>query len=381
MQLPATPHAALRQPPKLRQARFEDFAQIARLEDKHNLISLPKQDWSRVWLDSPLWPRLGEKWPIGWVLEDEHGNIVGTHGNIPGLHSFRGQSLITATGRGCVVTPEYRGLALWLLDEFLNQGGVDLFFYNTVNIHGTGVVAPLCPRCPLGDWQAASFWVTAYHGFALTALKMKGVPLPHILAPAAAAALRLKHALTAAALPPPAQGIDVAFSDHFDDRFDVFWRELVSQNADKLLAVRDLPTLNWHYAIPLRAGKIWILTASRAGSLRAFCVLKREDQPPGFQGLTRIRLVDFQTLEPDRDLLTTLLRPALARCSVERIHVLEHMGCDLPRMRSFDRLAPHRRKLQSWKYYYKAADPALEAELANPQVWDPSTYDGDATID
>src|SRR5262249_41935326 len=111
-----------------------------------------------------------------------------------------------------------------------------------------------------------------------------------------------------------------------------------------------------------------------------YCILKRTDQPQGMQGLTRMRLVDFQTLEPGANLLPGLLRAALRRCAAEGIHVLEHLGCDLPKMRSFDRFAPYRRKLPAWKYYYKAANPALDDELRKPEVWDPSTFDGDASL-
>jgi hypothetical protein len=112
--------------------------------------------------------------------------------------------------------------------------------------------------------------------------------------------------------------------------------------------------------------------------LRAYCILKRHDHPQS--GLIRMRLVDHQSLEPDADLLSALLRPGLQRCIAERIHVLEHVGMGLPKMRVFDRHAPYRRKLPAWPYYYHAVDPALHEELHNPQVWDPSTFDGDASL-
>ncbi len=50
-------------------------------------------------------------------------------------------------------------------------------------------------------------------------------------------------------------------------------------------------------------------------------------------------------------------------------------------MRSFDRFAPYRQKLPYWPFYYHAADPALEADLGKPQVWDPSSFDGDASFE
>ena len=47
-------------------------------------------------------------------------------------------------------------------------------------------------------------------------------------------------------------------------------------------------------------------------------------------------------------------------------------------MHSFDRLAPYRRRLPNWPFYYHAPDPTLAAELCKPQAWDPSEFDGDA---
>jgi len=367
--------------PTLRQTRFEDYPQIASLETSHELITLAEDDWRRVWTDNPLWPRLKEHWPIGWVLEDNRGKIVGSLGNVPFHYTFQGKSLISACGRGWVVAPEYRGVALWLMDEYFNQDGADLFVNTTVNALAAGIVGSLSARVPAGDWQAAAFWVTSYHGFARTALRMKDIPMTGLLAPAAALGLRLKDLVSSKALPPANQAFAIAEASGFDPRFDVFWKQLVEQNPNKLLAVRDVATLNWHFSIPMRHEKVWIITASQHGILRAYCTLKREDQPAGLQGLTRMRLVDFQTLEPEADLLPSLLRPALHRCRVEGIHVLEHMGCDLPKMAAFDRFAPHRRKLQCWKFYSKATDPAIDVQLASAQAWDPSTYDGDATID
>ena len=92
-------------------------------------------------------------------------------------------------------------------------------------------------------------------------------------------------------------------------------------------------------------------------------------------------LKPHQTLDPQDDLLPGLLRWALRRCSDEGFHVLEHVGCGLPKMRSFERFAPYRRKLPCWPFYYRTADPILGSQLARPEVWDPSTYDGDASYD
>jgi hypothetical protein len=118
--------------------------------------------------------------------------------------------------------------------------------------------------------------------------------------------------------------------------------------------------------------------ADGAGAMHAYGVFKRQDHAPS--GLTRMRLVDYQSIEPTVDLLPSLIVEAARRCADEGIGALEHVGCDLPKTRAFDQFAPYRRRLPAWSYYYKAADPSVEAALTRPEAWDPSSFDGDASL-
>ena len=365
-------------PPLLRNARFEDYAQIARLESSNGLETQPENDWRSVWLDNPLWPRLADHWPMGWVLEDSAGAIVGSVMNVPSLYSFRGQELICANGRAWVAAAEYRGFALMLMDEYFNQEGADLFVNTTVGPVAEKILNELSSRIPLGDWESAAYWVTGYRRFARMALIKLRIPLPDLLAAPAGAALWLKDALLNKWMPAAPSGVVIEQLENFDSRFDVFWQELLRQNSAKLLAVRDRAALAWHFAIPLRRGRLWIVTASHNGRMSAYCIFKRQDPS---QGIRRMRLIDFQTLEPDSDLLPPLIQRALRRCAAEGIDVLDHLGCGLPKMRRLDELAPYRRKLTHWPFYYRATEPALHAELSQAQVWDPSSFDGDASFE
>ncbi len=365
--------------PRLRPSRFEDYPQIERLESSHGLLTLPGDHWRDIWRENPLRERLGENWPIGWVLEDLSGRVVGSLANVPTRYVFRGQELIAATGRAWVVKSEYRGVALWLMEEYFFQENADLFINTTVNSQAVEAFSTFgSTRVPLGDWQSAAFWVTNYRGFARSALRIKGLPWPEVMMYPAAAALRLKEALTVKAPRATFNPFRVDEVDSFGPDFDAFWGELVARNPEKLLAVRDAPTLRWHFAGALRDGHVRVLTASRTGLLRAYCILKRQDHPPS--GLVRMRLVDYQSLESDVDMLAGLLPHALRRCVADRIHVLEHVGADLPKMQRFDCFAPYRRKLGSWPFFYQAVAPALDAALRTPEVWDPSAFDGDSSL-
>jgi hypothetical protein len=371
--------AAPKKLPALRVATVDDYPQIRWLESAHGLLTLEPAVWRAIWLDNPLWDRLGNSWPIGWVLEEASGEIVGSLGNIPSMYVMGGRQLVAAVGRAWVVTEKYRGIALWLIDEYFNHPAADLFLNTTVN---SLAVDPFTAfgslAVPMGDWKAAAFFISNYRGFAAAALRIKNFPLPELPSPFAAAVLKIKDVLASSRPALANDGLTIDQSGEFDSRFDSFWEELQRQNPAKMLGVRDRRTLTWHFAGSLKADHAWILTASRGGLMRAYAVLKRQDHPQS--GLTRMRLVDYQTIEPDVDTLSPLIEVALRQCVRNKIHVMEHVGCNLPKMRSFDRYAPYRRKLPAWPFYYKATDPAIEQALRRPQAWDPSSYDGDASL-
>lgn len=372
-----TARAAVEQP-LLRPMGFEDYRAVQRLEASEGLSTTPEDDWRRFWTDNPLWPLLQDRWRIGWVLE-HHGEIVGAVTNIPSRYVFKGRDLVAANGRAWVVAPSYRGFALWLLDEFFNQEHADLFFNTTVNGLAAETFHVLgSARVPLGDWEQAAFRVTSHGRFVRSALRIKGVPLAGPLSLPAGLALRVKDALLAPTLASVPEGLTFAWSDGFDDRFNSFWQALVRRNPGKLLAGRDRGELSWHFGGPLRAREVWVGTLCQGGELRAFGIFKRQDHGPS--GLTRMRMVDFQSIIHEADPLPWLFAAAARRCADEGIGALEQVGCHLPKTLAFDRLAGYRRKLPAWSYYYKAADPAVEASLADPGFWDPSSFDGDASL-
>jgi hypothetical protein len=144
-----------------------------------------------------------------------------------------------------------------------------------------------------------------------------------------------------------------------------------------MLAARDRGALAWHFAIAMRRTRLCIVTAVRNGLLRAYCILKRSS---GENGVHRMRLIDYQTVETDTDLLPGILRVCLQHCAAEDLCFLESVGRGLPKMQAIDQFA-HRRKLPNWSFYYHPANPALHAELSTPEVWDPSQFDGDASFD
>ena len=89
-------------PPQLRVARFADYPEIYRLESTFFDDSLPPADRRSLFVDNPLWPRVSDTWPIGWVLEDADGRIVGSVNNIPSQYRFGETELICGMNRSFV---------------------------------------------------------------------------------------------------------------------------------------------------------------------------------------------------------------------------------------------------------------------------------------
>jgi hypothetical protein len=363
--------------PTLRVARFEDYDQLIRLEAHLNPETLPFEEWRALWLDNPLWPEVASRWPIGWVLEIPSGELVGCVGNVPVRYHFRGERLIGATGRAWFVLPQNRayGASSKLMAEYCHQP-VDLVLATSVSAEAVSTSYYFARRIPAGDWEAVAYFVTGHRPFASRALRKLKVPMPDALAPFAGAGLHLKDAFFNKRFPKANSAFTIEAADRFDSSFNEFWNELLRQKSEVLLSARDSATLAWHFALPIRRGRLWILTARRNGQLRAYTVFERKDDGTEPR---RMRLVDYQTIEPEAELLADLLALALRRCSREGVCVLDMSGLGLPKMRMFEELAPYRRK-QNWPFWYRTMNSGLADVLARPESWEPTEYDGDASL-
>ena len=379
------PGAARLSPPSLRPMAFDDYAQVSTLLSANHFTRHPFSEWQGIWTDNPLWRRLGKDFPIGWVLETHDSEIVGVLGSLATRYSLRGEDLVAASGLTWFVSVPYRGFALWLIDEYFGQPA-DVFINTTVSPDAHPTFEQLSSRIPMGDWETITYWLTSPRAAAEKALRKWKVPAVRPLVGSLAAALRWKDAHRYRRLAPLAGPYSIQSAERFDSSFDVFWRELLRQKSTTLMAHRDSQTLSWHFAIPLRQGRIWIFTAVRHGRIRAYCLLTQQDHvfrlrdgdTMTFRGM---RIADYQSIETERDLLPGLLKAALGRCVAEKIDFLENLGKGVPKMHAFDEHAPYRAKLDNWKFYYRAASVALENELSQAQCWDPSPFDGDASME
>ncbi len=220
--------------------------------------------------------------------------------------------------------------------------------------------------------------MTNHRGFAESALRIKRQPAPALFSYPAGLALWTWDLTTANRLKKAAGAPLVEIAPGFDERFDGMWDWLRINLTGTLLGVRDRQTLAWHFGLQLEQKKLWIFTVAEGKELQAYAIFQRRDDDES--GLKRMRLVDFQTREEPDAFLDAFLIRALNQCREEGIHTLEKVGLGLENTRLVERHAPHRRKLPGWPFYFLASHPTLAARLQDPAVWQPSSFDGDASL-
>ncbi|MCU1296844.1 MAG: hypothetical protein JWO91_1122 [Acidobacteriaceae bacterium] len=361
--------------PRIREARFEDHGQLVDLAERHSLNFEPLAAWKHLWTENPVYNALEGEWPIGWVLQNEAGDIVGYLGNIPLNYYFRGERLLVATGRCWVVDQHYRSYSVLLMAEHFSQKGVDLFINATLKKIAVDAYSSFgTRRVPAGRWDRAVFWVTDPRGFAESVLASRNARHPRLLSLPLSAAILLANKRRPAFKSHSKFQLDIA--EGFNDDFDVFWQELKLRYPDRLLAEHSKIALQWHFKHVLAEKRAWIVTAKDGSRIVAYAVFMRFDNER--IGLKRVRLTDFQELETGA--LPAMMSWALGCCRREGIHVLENIGVQNYSAISLEDHAPFARQLPNWMFQYKADKKGLSEALLDPAAWNPSSFDGDGSL-
>ena len=378
----STPSLALPQvrvkPPALRRASFDDYDQIANLENAVGLTSRPREQWLHLWRNNPAFQSIPD-WPIGWVLEDREGRIVGSIGNIPLQYHLQGRVHLAATFVGWAVDPLYRAFSLLLVAHRHQHQRVELQMVTTAGPMPQAVFTKLgWSRVPVGQWDQAAFWITSYAGAVDGYLKRK---LPGVTAsvirPVLAAPLRVIDSISGRKRHFQTD-CELDWRSDLDPSFDNFWTELQANRPSLFLASRARNMMNWHFQHSLEGNDASILTARRDSRLVGYAVLQPRDSPS--RGLTRMMLVDFQTLVPEPILSSAMMSAALDRCRREDIHILENLGCWIDKLQPVANRPTNHRSLESWCYLYECTSKELAKSLGTPDSWYPTLYDGDATL-
>jgi hypothetical protein len=360
----------------IREARLQDYAPIAALLARNGMSARTREEWEHLWVNNPVYKKL-TNWIIGWVAQNDDQEIVGYIGNIPLTFVLRGREIVGASVHTLVLDTRYRGATGFLLRRLAHHRAAQLVVATTANASAARLNDAFGqPRVPAGDWSQSAFWITDYQGFLASALKNAG--LPRVLSYPASAVLRLRDKFVKGDSWTRRTRRVIETCSSFDERFDLFWEELKHTYPERLLATRSREVLQWHFEHALAQKRAWIVTTADGSRLVAYAIFCRQDSPE--RGLRRVRLVDFQGLTGDPRPLVAMLAWGLAQCQNDGIHMLEAFGFRSEKQSVIDRLAPYRRQFRSWRYFYTCADETLSADLQVPAIWDPSLFDGDATL-
>jgi len=361
----------------LRAMTPDDYGPVAELLRRNGLAAAPAEDWRELLVSNPFRDPDAD---IGWVLEDHSGAVVGTFGNLQLGYEWNGRPLRAAAAYAWAVDPDYRDDSIKLLRRYMRQPGADLLLTSTASARvGEIFTAVRFKPVPHPDYDRALFWVTNKPGFAGAALRQKRVPL--------AGLLRFPAGLMLSALDRGARrekasrldntGLIVHRLDAFDARFDHFWERL-RRTPDRLLAVRSAAVLSWHFARLARRGQLAILALEGGSGLDGYLVMFRHDHEA--IGLTRYRVADLQVQGEVEAGTRMLLEAALALAAEEGVHALEVIGQSDEKRAALRQRSPRQRQLPSRLFYYRPLDNSLAVPLGDPGAWDPSPYDGDASL-
>src|SRR5579872_6764106 len=361
---------------KIREARVEDYTQIAAVSRRNGLGFKSEEQWRHLWLESPVFRRVKD-WPLGWVAVTADDQVVGYMGNVIISFSFQGEELICGCPFGMAVDPPYRRLAGFMGRRFMSQKNAQIEILTSANSNSSPLAEMLRSiRVPVGDWDHSVYWITNNRGFAACALAMK--KLPRALAYPAAVAMSVKSKFTGAPFRAASGRVPLTEYCTFDESFERFWQDLKTAYPQRLLADRSLEGLLWHFKFALQQNRVWILTTGSGSRISAYAIFYRHDNPA--IGLKRMRLIDFQTLDGNVEVLAPMLAWAHERCKREGIDMLEAYGFRPEKEAVIESLRPLRRRLPAWFYFYYTRNKALAPVLADPNIWDPCHFDGDSSL-
>ena len=350
----------------VREARFDDYGQIEALCRRYDLEIKAYDDWVHLWKENPS----ADTGPIGWVLESPDQKVAGYLGNVPLIYELQGRTLRAAATHVWVVDESARSQSILLLNKYLNQP-VDLLLNTTANLEAQKVFEAFrAARVPARDYDEVLFRITSPRRFAAAVLKKKRIPLAQVLSFPLGILLSFK-------CPSPKLDPSITEEINFGPQFDAFWDELTRQSK-QILCHRGQRWLEWHFKDALAKNQLSIFTQTDEHRLKSYGLFLRHYSPA--LGMTRLRLVDYQSLTDDHASLGPMIDLALHKCREQGIPMLESIGIGPKKRAVVESKNPLRRRLPSWTFFFKSKNPSLMTELADPALWDPTIYDGDASL-
>ena len=358
----------------IREMHVGDFEAVATVSRRNGLAPGGRDEWLRFWEENPFRGELGGL-PMGWVIDDGTGKVVGTLRNIPMVYELDGRRLRTAAASSWAVDSSHRGHSLALVARFFGQDGIDLLLNTSANVTASKVCEAFgCRRVTNPSLGRVDFWITRYRGFAGAMLWSFKVPaagaLKYPLAAALAAFDRVKGRVRC-----PKSGYVLRSVRAFDVWFDEFWERL-RQEAGTIRAVRNRASLSWRFQPALDRGEGTVLVLEDGTGPAGYLIAVRRDKED--VGLKRLQVADFQALQNDDGRIRALFcgTLGLARDGVDLVEVI---GLCASKRGILAKAKPLRRTMQDWLFYFKAREKSLTDRLGDG-AWDPTLFDGDALL-
>jgi hypothetical protein len=329
-----------------------------------------REHWLAIWDEYPHRAEF-EGIPRGFVIEAD-GSIVGSISSVWAKYSLAGRELRATLAGNAAVDPSHRASSIRLFGEQLLQPNVDLYLNGSASEATSKVMETLkVRRVPQPSNDVCLLWGSGTR-FARAGLERKGVPLARVAAWPVGLALGMGSSFKirrAGGTPYPVIETD-AFSEEFDD----LWR-IVRGRATQLIGFRDSATLHWRYSREIAAGNATILTVRRDAKLAGYVTLVRRPRPA--LGVTGYCIHDFQCVDDDPELVSSLLAAAWRQTRKASIDLLEWSGFAGQKRAIAERSCLLTFSLDVWQAFYYTKDRGLKAELDSPARWEFSSYDSD----
>jgi hypothetical protein len=355
---------------RTRPATLKDFEGIAAVCGRNGMPIHSREGWERLWTEYPFRTEF-EDIPIGWVLEDPAGEIVGSISNVYFMYLWRGERLRAAAAGNWAVDLEHRSASLHLGAQFYQQKNVDLL----INGSTSQVASQLMPlykarRVPSPGYDQSLLWILSPRKVAASALARKKIPGAAMLRLPAGAALWAQDVWRQSGR--RSRRPDALATWKFDERFEDFWIRR-REGAMQLLAVRTRTLLSWRFGPRLERRQAVIVTLEGGSSMAGYLILNRRDRA----GLKNYQVADLQVLTENPDHVQELLLGGLAQARAEGVDVVEMQGFNEFKRTAALALNPHRYDYPFWQTFFKPVRPDLEHPLAQASNWDASPFDSD----
>jgi hypothetical protein len=360
----------------IREMKPADYAGVQQVRVENGLVAQSPEGW-RHFLANPHGPS-NVALPIGWVLENGDGRVVGLHGAYPVRYIWRGRTLTAFVAHSLAVNQKYRHETLALLMPYFKQSGVDFLLTSSANESSARLFQFMqAKRMPVESFGRMLSWVVNYRAVVKAELRKKGRAWAAPFGAPLAACVRLVDTIRGRNQFGRRSTLAHRLNS-FDERFDRFWRCL-SERTPRLLAMRDRESLQWHFEFAMQKDRVRILALEQSGRMSGYVILLREVRKPE-QLLDRYHIVDLQVLDTVADAIEGLMAAALDLACEEGVAMVEAVGFDQPKRQILDALRPYARASEHWPFWYKEAQSIEGLDFTSSDVWDPTMLDGDATI-